>query len=76
MAARAHTIDGDRLERARTQLELTQAALADRAGIHRVTLTRIENGAGCSLDTVERLATELGVQREWLLGMPDEAAVA
>lgn len=73
MAARAHTVDGDRLELARAQLELTQAELADRVGIHRVTLTRIEGGAGCSLDIVERLATELGVKREWLLGMPDQA---
>ena len=39
--------------------------------MHRVTLTKIENGAPCSLELLERLARELNVSREWLLGEPE-----
>lgn len=46
---------GSRLERRRIEAQLTQAALAERAGIAKRTLERIEAGHGCELVTLLRL---------------------
>jgi transcriptional regulator with XRE-family HTH domain len=52
---------------------MTQVQLADRLGLHRVTLTKIETGhARVSRETLERLAVELGRSTAWLLGEPEE----
>lgn len=40
---------------------LTQAQVADRAGVSLMTLRRIEDGAGASLENVLRVARALGV---------------
>lgn len=65
-------LDGSRVGRARGELDLTQIALASRCDISRITLNRIENGKQrVSLETVERLAQELGRSREWLQGLPE-----
>lgn len=46
---------GERLERHRIEAGLTQAALAERAGIGKRTLERIEAGAGAELVTLIRV---------------------
>lgn len=46
---------GQRLERQRIEAGLTQAQLAQEAGIAKRTLERIESGAGCELITLVRI---------------------
>ena len=47
----------------RKRREITQEALAERADIHNVHLSRIENGTSvASLDTVFAIANALGVE--------------
>lgn len=46
---------GTRLERHRIEAGLTQAALAEQAGISKRTLERTEAGLGCELTTLIRL---------------------
>lgn len=60
----------DRLETARRRKLLTQAELAQRAGVSLITITRIENQKGAGNprpDTVRRLAKALEVDPAWLL---------
>lgn len=60
----------DRLETARRRNLLTQAELAQRAGVSLITITRIENQKGAGNprpDTVRRLAKALEVDPAWLL---------
>ncbi len=51
------------LKRLRKRKGLSQVQLAEAAGVNRVHLARLESGAmtNPSLDTMERLATALGV---------------
>lgn len=61
---------GQRLEATRRQRVLTQAELAQAAGVALITVTRLENDAGSGNprpDTVRRLAGALGVDPAWLL---------
>ncbi len=52
----------------RARRRLTQAALAERAGVHRVTIARLETGTRRpGLDVLEALATALGVKMADLL---------
>ena len=52
---------GARLERRRIEAQLTQAALAERAGVSKRTLERIEAGQGCELVTLLRLLRVLNL---------------
>jgi putative transcriptional regulator len=55
--------DGSRLKRARERRGLTQQALADRLGVHQVTIARLEtNARQPSMNMVERLARTLHVK--------------
>lgn len=72
MARTSYPIDGARVGQARLALGLTQTELADRIGVHRVTMTKIEGGAPVSLETLEALSVELVRSREWLCGEPDQ----
>ncbi|HUT58854.1 MAG TPA: helix-turn-helix transcriptional regulator [Phycisphaerae bacterium] len=50
----------DKLKRLRARRKLTQQALADRAGLHRVEIARLEAGSRApTLATLERLAAVL-----------------
>lgn len=75
MSRQSYEIDGLRVATARQAITgqngkpMTQAELAARADVHRVTITKIENGdANVSLDLLERLAGILDCTREHLLG--------
>lgn len=81
MSARtSYLLDGERVARARVALpvgedgrQVSQDDLGGLVGIHRVTVTRIENGkAPVSLEVLERLSQVLGVSRSWLLGEPEQ----
>lgn len=56
----AHIL-GERLKTQRLVLNLTQAALAEKAGIGLSTVARIEAGYGGTLDNLIRLAIALGM---------------
>jgi transcriptional regulator with XRE-family HTH domain len=60
---------GDNLKRLRTREALTQAELADEAGIAEVTLSRIErNIADPHMSTIRKLARVLNVHPRELVG--------
>lgn len=50
---------GLRLERIRLSRNITQAQLAERSGVSRRTIARLENGEGSSLDTFLRVLNAL-----------------
>jgi transcriptional regulator with XRE-family HTH domain len=61
---------GQRLEDARRRKVLTQAELAQQAGVSLITVTRLENDSGTGSprpNTVRRLAKALDVEPAWLL---------
>jgi transcriptional regulator with XRE-family HTH domain len=72
VARTGYIVDGARVGQARQEAGFTQTDLAARIGVHRVTMTKIENRAPVSLETLERLASALGRSREWLLGEPEQ----
>lgn len=51
---------GQALRRARTDKGLTQIELADRLGVTRMTISRLENGETVSLETALRALAECG----------------
>ena len=58
----------DRLFELRTDAELSQASLAEIAGVDRKTINRIENGHfSPALDTIVRLSVALGITPSALL---------
>lgn len=60
---------GDNLKRFRQREALTQAELAEKAGIAEVTLSRIErNVADPHMSTIRKLARELNVHPRELVG--------
>ena len=72
---------GQRLEAARRRRIMTQAELAQAAGVALITVTRLENdrgGGNPRPDTVRRLAKALDVDPAWLLfgDDPGEGKVA
>ena len=61
---------GQRLREERRLAVLTQAELAEKAGVSLITVNRLENEEGESSprpETVRRLAKALGVDPAWLL---------
>lgn len=58
-----------RLKEVRTARGLTQAALAEKAGVRRATVNRIENSRVTAIDLVvlEKLANALGVNASALI---------
>ena len=58
-----------RVRQLREAMGITQAELAQRAGVRRATVNRIENGrtASIDLDVIDRLAVALGVEPGFLL---------
>jgi len=52
----------DQLRAERARLKLSQADLADRAGISRPQLSALENGGSASLITVQALVAALGMR--------------
>jgi len=63
-----------RLKEIRESRFLTQAELAERAGMSRVAITRLEGGTPARLTTTRKLAEVLGVEPGELLGEQTKAA--
>lgn len=62
---------GQRLAALRLSRNLSQAALAAEAGVSRRTITRMEHGAGISLDTLIRVMRALGAAEHLQALLPD-----
>ena len=59
------------LEIARRERDLTQLALATRAGVARETVSRIERGEWPRLRTARAIAQALGVELSVILNLPE-----
>lgn len=57
----------------RKQAALSQAELAERAGVARITISRLEHGANARYDTIDKLAEALGTTRFRLAKRPRRA---
>jgi transcriptional regulator with XRE-family HTH domain len=62
---------GARLARVRLARNVSQEALADKAGITRRTLSRLETGQGATLDTLVRVLRGLGLESHLEALLPD-----
>ena len=60
-----------KLENIRLARNITQASLADQAGVSIRTIRRLEKGLGVSLDTFIRVLIALGVQQNLVAFLPD-----
>lgn len=64
---------GDRLLAMRERLDISQDDFAARLGFGQAQINRYENGKGDpALDTIKRMAAELQVTTDWLLGLTNE----
>lgn len=65
---------GSRVRRVRRAKDLTQEALASRAALNVITISRLENGTAKAVyaDTVVALAKALEVTSDYLLGLSEE----
>jgi transcriptional regulator with XRE-family HTH domain len=59
---------GDRVRARRAALRLSQQVLATRAGLSIRTVANVERGQDTTIDTLRRIAEELGVSASELLG--------
>ncbi|MGW9551371.1 helix-turn-helix domain-containing protein [Citricoccus zhacaiensis] len=64
----AEQVVGDHLRRWRLLLDLPQELVAERAGVSRATLARLEHGDGARLGSVLAVARALGIQDHVLAG--------
>ena len=64
----------ERLYQLRHRHHWTQQVLGDQAGVHYVTISKLEKQIlpGVSADTMARLARTLGVSIDFLIGLTDE----
>lgn len=62
---------GRRLEAIRLGANINQTQLAERAGVSRRTITRLENGGGVSVDTLVRVMQALGLADRLAELLPD-----
>lgn len=58
---------GGRIRIARTRRKLTAQDLAERAGVHPNTIYRLETGSNCSVASLYRIASALGLTLTELL---------
>ena len=72
---REATAFGVSIREARRQRGWTQAQLAQRAGVSRPTVARVETGSNISTSTLEKVAKALGLSMQLGAG-PDDAAIS
>ncbi len=62
-------VDGQKLQKLRRRRLLLIGELADKSGVHRNTISKLENGKGGAYpETIRRLADALGVDPTELIG--------
>ncbi|MEM0962342.1 MAG: XRE family transcriptional regulator [Bacteroidota bacterium] len=67
---------GSRIRRVRTSQQLSIRELADRAGVNKNSVVRLEQGRGTTAPTVLRICTGLGVHVERLVEADDGVVIA
>lgn len=73
VAIRRKVFRSDRLRQARESMDLSQDDLADRLGFGASQMNRYENGKqDPSAEMLTRMAAELEVTTDWLLGLSDK----
>jgi transcriptional regulator with XRE-family HTH domain len=65
---------GERIRLYRDRKRLTQFELADRVGVDKMTIWRVENGADLKSQVLVKIAKQLGVRPDVLLGVAEEEA--
>ena len=70
MAGTARGVRVPSLASLRKQAALSQEELAERAGIARITISRLEHGANARYYTIDKLAEALGTTRSRLTKRP------
>ena len=70
VAGRTRGVQVPSLAPLRKQAALSQEELAERAGIARITISRLEHGANARYDTIDKLAEALGTTRSRLTRRP------
>lgn len=60
----------------RKRAGLSQEELAERAGIGKITISRLERGANARYDTIDKLAEALGTTRARLIKKPRRGKVS
>jgi DNA-binding XRE family transcriptional regulator len=59
----------------RIRAGLSQGELAERAGVGRNTISRLEHGANARFDTIDKLAAALGTMRARLIKPPRQSSL-
>lgn len=62
---------GERIQKERLNQNMTQTELAERTGINRIVLTRLEGGRGCTLGSFIRILRSLGKLEHLDLFLPE-----
>lgn len=62
---------GARVNRQRLNQNITQAALAGRAGVARIVVHRLESGLGCNLESLIRILRPLGLLEQFNVFLPE-----
>ncbi len=70
MARGSNGIPVPQLAALRKRAGLSQGELADRAGLTRTTITRLEQGGIARYQTIDKLATALNTTRQRLIRVP------
>jgi transcriptional regulator with XRE-family HTH domain len=62
---------GSRIQQRRLSANITQTALAQKAGVSRMMIQKLETGHGCTLRGLVRITRALGIIGQWDIFLPE-----